>query len=82
MALIIGPFFSGRMRPDASVEGRAQMLSNMRYHTSVIISLFGSLGTLGASSRWGLSRPRLALSRPAPVLAVGHRLCWAGGPAL
>jgi hypothetical protein len=27
------------------------MLSNMRYHTSVIISLFGSVGTLGSSSR-------------------------------
>jgi ABC-type uncharacterized transport system fused permease/ATPase subunit len=31
--------------------GRAKMLSGMRYHTSVIISLFGALGTLGASSR-------------------------------
>ena len=30
---------------------RLQMLSNMRYHTSVIISLFGALGTLGSSSR-------------------------------
>jgi hypothetical protein len=28
-----------------------QMLSNMRYHTSVIISLFGAMGTLGSSSR-------------------------------
>lgn len=28
-----------------------QMLSNMRYHTSVIISLFGAAGTLGSSSR-------------------------------
>lgn len=27
------------------------MLSNMRYHTSVIISLFGAAGTLGSSSR-------------------------------
>lgn len=27
------------------------MLSNMRYHTSVIISLFGAMGTLGTSSR-------------------------------
>ena len=27
------------------------MLSNMRYHTSVIISLFGAMGTLGSSSR-------------------------------
>lgn len=28
-----------------------QMLSNMRYHTSVIIALFGAAGTLGSSSR-------------------------------
>lgn len=51
VALIIGPFFAGHMRPESTVMGRAQMLSNMRYHTSVIISLFGALGTLGASSR-------------------------------
>lgn len=51
VALIIGPFFGGDMRPEATVMGRAQMLSNMRYHTSVIISLFGALGTLAASSR-------------------------------
>lgn len=51
VAVIIGPFFGGRMRPEATVLGRAQMLSAMRYHTSVIIALFGALGTLGASSR-------------------------------
>lgn len=51
VALIIGPFFGGHLRPEASISGRAQMLSNMRYHTSVIISLFAALGTLGASSR-------------------------------
>jgi ABC-type uncharacterized transport system fused permease/ATPase subunit len=49
--LIIGPFFKGHMRPENTVTGRAQMLSNMRYHTSVIISLFGAAGTLGSSSR-------------------------------
>ncbi|KAL4445411.1 hypothetical protein ABPG77_011236 [Micractinium sp. CCAP 211/92] len=49
--LIIGPFFKGHMRPENTVQGRAQMLSNMRYHTSVIISLFGAMGTLGSSSR-------------------------------
>lgn len=27
------------------------MLSTMRYHTSVVIYLFGALGTLGSSSR-------------------------------
>ncbi len=93
MYLIIGPFFKGHMRPENTVQGRAQvgstsqllatpclmcmlppalepaalkqvcsirhrgplsppqMLSNMRYHTSVIISLFGAMGTLGSSSR-------------------------------
>lgn len=51
VALIIGPFFGGHLRPEATVLGRAQMLSNMRYHTSVIISLFAALGTLGSSSR-------------------------------
>ena len=51
VALIIGPFFGGHLRPEATVMGRAQMLSNMRYHTSVIISLFGALGTLGSAGR-------------------------------
>ncbi|KAL6972862.1 ATP-binding cassette sub- D member 1 [Sarracenia purpurea var. burkii] len=49
--LIIEPFFSGDLRPDTSTLGRADMLSNLRYHTSVIISLFQSLGTLAISSR-------------------------------
>lgn len=49
--LIIEPFFSGHLRPDTSTLGRAEMLSNLRYHTSVIISLFQSLGTLASSSR-------------------------------
>ncbi|XP_057970554.1 ABC transporter D family member 1 [Malania oleifera] len=49
--LIIEPFFSGDLRPEASTLGRAEMLSNIRYHTSVIISLFQSLGTLSISSR-------------------------------
>ncbi|PIN18935.1 Long-chain acyl-CoA transporter, ABC superfamily [Handroanthus impetiginosus] len=49
--LIIEPFFSGSLRPDSSTLGRAEMLSNLRYHTSVIISLFQSLGTLSISSR-------------------------------
>lgn len=51
VVLIIEPFFSGHLRPDASTLGRAEMLSNLRYHTSVIISLFQSLGTLSISSR-------------------------------
>ncbi|KAJ9162840.1 hypothetical protein P3X46_022582 [Hevea brasiliensis] len=51
VVLIIEPFFAGHLRPDASTLGRATMLSNLRYHTSVIISLFQSLGTLSISSR-------------------------------
>ncbi|KAJ7521019.1 hypothetical protein O6H91_19G034300 [Diphasiastrum complanatum] len=51
VVLIIGPFFSGNLKPDNSMLGRAQMLSNMRYHTSVIISLFISMGTLATSTR-------------------------------
>uniref|UniRef100_A0A2P2MUB3 Peroxisomal membrane protein n=1 Tax=Rhizophora mucronata TaxID=61149 RepID=A0A2P2MUB3_RHIMU len=49
--LIIEPFFAGHLKPDTSTLGRATMLSNLRYHTSVIISLFKSLGTLSISSR-------------------------------
>ncbi|ERN14929.1 hypothetical protein AMTRI_Chr02g213560 [Amborella trichopoda] len=49
--LIIEPFFSGNLRPDTSTLGRAEMLSNLRYHTSVIISLFQAMGTLSISSR-------------------------------
>ena len=58
--LIIEPFFSGHLRPDSSTLGRAEMLSNLRYHTSVIISLFQSLGTLSISSR-RLNRLRYCL---------------------
>ena len=46
--LIIGPFFEGHLRPKDSMAGRAEMLSNMRYHTGVVISLFTSLGMLGS----------------------------------
>ncbi|CAM0885411.1 unnamed protein product [Alopecurus aequalis] len=49
--LIVEPFFAGDLKPDSSTLGRAEMLSNLRYHTSVIISLFQSLGTLSTSSR-------------------------------
>ncbi|XP_010248156.1 PREDICTED: ABC transporter D family member 1-like [Nelumbo nucifera] len=58
VVLIIEPFFAGNLRPDSSTLGRAEMLSNLRYHTSVIISLFQSLGTLSISSR-RLNRLRL-----------------------
>ncbi|BBN15082.1 ATP-binding cassette, subfamily D (ALD), peroxisomal ABC transporter [Marchantia polymorpha subsp. ruderalis] len=51
VVLIIGPFFGGNLKPDTTTLGRAHMLSNMRYHTSVIISLFQSMGTLAGSTR-------------------------------
>lgn len=51
MVLIIGPFFGDHLRPVDNVVGRAHMLSTMRYHTSVVIYLFGALGTLASSSR-------------------------------
>lgn len=59
VVLIIEPFFGGNLRPDTSTLARAEMLSNLRYHTSVIISLFQSLGTLAVSSR-RLNRLRLS----------------------
>lgn len=49
--LTMEPFFAGPLRPDTSTLGRATMLSNLRYHTSVITSLFQSLGTLSRSAR-------------------------------
>ncbi|KDD71951.1 hypothetical protein H632_c4114p0, partial [Helicosporidium sp. ATCC 50920] len=51
VGLIIGPFFGGRLRPDATVQGRARMLADMRYHTAVVISLFTAMGTLGSATR-------------------------------
>ena len=51
VVLIIGPFFGDHLRPVDNVVGRAHMLSTMRYHTSVVIYLFGALGTLASSSR-------------------------------
>lgn len=58
VVLIIEPFFSGSLKPDGTTLGRALMLSNMRYHTSVIIALFQSMGTLAGSTR-KLARLRL-----------------------
>lgn len=75
--LIIEPFFSGNLRPDSSTLGRAEMLSNLRYHTSVIISLFQSLGTLSISSR-RLNRLRYFLNSMLYFnLKVGCTACWA-----
>jgi len=51
VVLIIRPFFAGHMAPAPTLEGRAQMLSDMRYHTSVVIAMFAALGTLATSSR-------------------------------
>lgn len=51
VVLIIEPFFSGNLKPDHSTLVRAEMLSNMRYHTSVIIALFQALGTIAFNSR-------------------------------
>ena len=60
VVLIIGPFFGAKASHAGvsssgaagwSLEDRAAMLSQMRYHTSVVISLFAAMGTLAASSR-------------------------------
>ncbi|KAL9393556.1 hypothetical protein Peur_012841 [Populus x canadensis] len=71
--LIIEPFFAGQLRPDASTLGRAEMLSNLRYHTSVIISLFQSLGTLSISSR-RLNRLSGYADRIHELIAVSREL--------
>ncbi|KAJ4898758.1 ABC transporter D family member 1 [Raphanus sativus] len=71
--LIIEPFFSGHLRPDDSTLGRAEMLSNIRYHTSVIISLFQALGTLSISSR-RLSRLSGFADRIHELMAVSREL--------
>ncbi|XP_065881144.1 ABC transporter D family member 1-like isoform X2 [Euphorbia lathyris] len=71
--LIIEPFFSGHLRPDASIMGRATMLSNLRYHTSVIKSLFQSLGTLSISSR-RLNRVSGYAERIHELIAVSREL--------
>ncbi|KAG5093392.1 hypothetical protein JHK84_048980 [Glycine max] len=71
--LIIEPFFSGHLRPDSSTLGRAEMLSNLRYHTSVIISLFQSLGTLSISAR-RLNRLSGYADRIYELMAVSREL--------
>ncbi|KHN31367.1 ABC transporter D family member 1 [Glycine soja] len=70
--LIIEPFFS-HLRPDSSTLGRAEMLSNLRYHTSVIISLFQSLGTLSISAR-RLNRLSGYADRIYELMAVSREL--------
>ncbi|XP_061336567.1 ABC transporter D family member 1 [Gastrolobium bilobum] len=71
--LIVEPFFSGHLRPDSSTLGRAKMLSNLRYHTSVIISLFQSLGTLSISAR-RLNRLSGYADRIHELMAVSREL--------
>ncbi|XP_076946754.1 ABC transporter D family member 1-like [Bidens hawaiensis] len=79
--LIIEPFFSGTLRPDTSTLGRAEMLSNLRYHTSVIISLFQSLGTLSISSRC-LNRLSGYADRIHELMAVSRELSPKDVPSL
>jgi len=78
VVLIIEPFFSGNLRPDSSTIGRAEMLSNLRYHTSVIISLFQALGTLSVSSR-RLNRLSGYADRIREMMIVARELRVAGG---
>lgn len=78
VVLIIEPFFSGNLKPDTSTLGRAEMLSNLRYHTSVIISLFQALGTLSISSR-RLSRLSGYADRIRELMLVSRELRVAGG---
>ncbi|PWA99062.1 peroxisomal ABC transporter 1 [Artemisia annua] len=81
VVLIIEPFFSGTLRPDTSTLGRAEMLSNLRYHTSVIISLFQSLGTLSISSR-RLNRLSGYADRIHELMAVSRELSPKDVPSL
>ncbi|CAL0327953.1 unnamed protein product [Lupinus luteus] len=71
--LIIEPFFSGHLKPDSSTLGRAEMLSNLRYHTSVIVSLFQSLGILSISAR-RLSRLSGYADRIYELMSVSREL--------
>ncbi|CAM6094402.1 unnamed protein product [Calypogeia fissa] len=80
VVLIIEPFFSGSLRPDGTTLGRAQMLSNVRYHTSVIIALFQSMGTLAGSTR-KLSRLSGYADRILELMSVSRELRAAGGTA-
>ncbi|GJP52743.1 hypothetical protein CLOM_g11828 [Closterium sp. NIES-68] len=51
VVLIIGPFFGASLQTEGSRDARAEMLSRMRYHTSVVIALFQAMGTIAGSSR-------------------------------
>ncbi|KAJ8765454.1 hypothetical protein K2173_014576 [Erythroxylum novogranatense] len=79
--LIIEPFFAGNLRPDTSTLGRATMLSNLRYHTSVVISLFQSLATLSISSR-RLSRLSGYADRIHELIVISRELSGDGKASL
>ncbi|MCO5604122.1 hypothetical protein L7F22_058282 [Adiantum nelumboides] len=78
VVLIIEPFFSGNLKPDHSTLGRAEMLSNMRYHTSVIIALFQALGTVAFNSR-KLHRISGYADRIRELMLVAKELRFASG---
>ncbi|KAG6481922.1 hypothetical protein ZIOFF_058546 [Zingiber officinale] len=81
VVLIIEPFFAGALSLDASTLGRAKMLSNLRYHTSVITSLFQSLGTLSTSS-WRLNRLSGFADRIHELMIVSKELRAIGDKSL
>ncbi|XP_024526475.1 ABC transporter D family member 1 isoform X1 [Selaginella moellendorffii] len=80
VVLIIEPFFAGTLKPDHSTWGRALMLSNMRYHTSVIISLFQSMGVLATTPR-RLSRMSGYADRIYELMSIARDIRVVGGNA-
>ncbi|KAK8501359.1 hypothetical protein V6N12_021054 [Hibiscus sabdariffa] len=74
VVLIIEPFFAGHLRPDTSTLGRAEMFSNLRYHISVVISLFLALGTLSISSR-RINRLSGYADRIQELMLISKELC-------
>lgn len=51
MVVILGPFFSGRLKSDGSREGNALTLGRMRYVTSIIIHQLQAIGGLAVCLR-------------------------------
>ncbi|KAK8652829.1 hypothetical protein V6N13_126852 [Hibiscus sabdariffa] len=74
VVLIIEPFFAGHLRPNTSTLGRAEMFSNLRYHISVVISLFLALGTLSISSR-RINRLSGYADRIQELMLISKELC-------
>jgi ABC-type uncharacterized transport system fused permease/ATPase subunit len=52
--LIIGPFFLGHLKPESTLTGRAQLLSDMRYHTRCVMALDCSSCTIAGWKHIGL----------------------------